>query len=304
MESWIAHLTDVQISQFFSANGPSQKECNYKAKLIKGGRIIPAPVQGGSSYTVIAGDYVVQFRAACAALDLEFLRYVEQAYAGFMPYHSDSGKLAELYIYTMDKIGGVSLYLARDSLYQSNCYRLRQTLKDFARFFASAWHNTPAAMPPLTGPLVPNHIDLLENNIHVDPNTGNLTGICDWADAEISPFGISLGAVENMLGIPTMDEKSGRTDHVYHTNHQELRDLFYDELYRAIGSVSSEDEKHIEEARLVGLFLANGWRYDEAWNRFPAREGEHGLQHLDTVLRATCDWYSWCADCPPMRTMV
>ena len=37
-------------------------------------------------------------------------------------------------------------------------------------------------------PMVPNHTDLLENNIHVDPNTGKLVGICDWSEVVVSPL--------------------------------------------------------------------------------------------------------------------
>ncbi len=48
-------------------------------------------------------------------------------------------------------------------------------------------------------PLVPNHIDLIEHNIHVDAYTGNLKGTCDWPCTEISPLGMSIGAVENLL---------------------------------------------------------------------------------------------------------
>jgi hypothetical protein len=139
--------------------------------------------------------------------------------------------------------------------------------------------------------LVPNHIDLLENNIHVDPSTGRLAGICDWAGTEISPFGMSLGAVENMLGIPKWDRESGRAHHVYHANHRELRDLFYDELYRAMGSVTDRDKERIEDARLVGLFLTNACVYDRAGNLRPTGEGDHGLQHLDAALQATCDGF-------------
>lgn len=120
----------------------------------------------------------------------------------------------------------------------------------------------------------------------MDADTGALTGICDWAEVEISPFGMSLGAVENILGIPTMDP-SGRNDHIYHTNHQELRDLLYNELYHAMGSTSDDDKKRIEDARLIGLFLTNGWRYDAAGNQLCAGEEDHGLHHLDAVLRAT-----------------
>lgn len=140
-------------------------------------------------------------------------------------------------------------------------------------------------------PLVPNHTDLLENNIRADPTTGKLTGICDWADTEISPFGMSLGGVENILGIPKWIKKSGRTDHVYHANHRELRELFYGELYGAMGEVSDGDKERVEEARLVGLFLSNAWRYDEDENQLPAGEDDHGLQYLDAVLRGTCDGY-------------
>ncbi|KAK3303083.1 uncharacterized protein B0T15DRAFT_486588 [Chaetomium strumarium] len=323
MESVIAALTASQISRFFSANGPE--------RIIEQ-PAIPAPVQGGTNYTVIAGEYVVQFRAPNAVLNLEFLGHVEKAYHCFMPCHSDSGTFGELFVYKMRNVGGVSLYLARDSLYRNGCFLLQQTVMDFTRFFASAWQKTPKAIPvsdrrllhckymtqhsqlsaglperfrPMLNrllprlqyitavewPLVPNHIDLLENNIHVDPSTGKLTGVCDWAGTEVSPFGMSLGAVENMLGIPKLDRESGRTDHVYHANHRELSDLFYDELYSAMGSVSDRDKECIEDAILVGLFLTNAWRYDGAGNQLPAGEEEHGLQHLDAVLRATSDGY-------------
>ncbi|RMJ09164.1 hypothetical protein CDV36_011198 [Fusarium kuroshium] len=110
--------------------------------------------------------------------------------------------------------------------------RLQQTVQDFARFFASAWINKPArTLEPPPGllseyfnildevspglpaqlqatlddvrqelprlfqssyPMVLQHDDLLENNIHVDEATGHITGIIDWADAKIAPFGVSL----------------------------------------------------------------------------------------------------------------
>lgn len=49
-------------------------------------------------------------------------------------------------------------------------------------------------------PLVPNHTDLLENNIHVNNEMDRIAGIWDWKDAAISPFGMSLGGLETMLG--------------------------------------------------------------------------------------------------------
>ncbi|KAK4141392.1 uncharacterized protein C8A04DRAFT_14139 [Dichotomopilus funicola] len=333
MDNSMARLRAYQISQFFSPDDrPTQQECDEFAEHATGQKSTPTLVQGGSSYTVVTGNFVIQFRAPNAGLDLEFLRHVEQAYQGFMPSHSDLGRFKGLWVYKMRNVGGVSFYLARDSLYANGCLLLLQTISDFARFFASPWHNTPKTTPlpdrhllltkyttqlshlssgfparfhPILNrliprlpdilsedwPLVSNHIDLLENNIHADPATGKLTGICDWADAEIRPFGMSLGGVENILGIPKWVKETGRTDHVYHANHRELRGLFYQELYEAMGDVLDRDRERVETARLVGLFLGNAWRYDGDGKQLPAGEEEHGLQYVDAVLRGTCDGY-------------
>lgn len=128
-------------------------------------------------------------------------------------------------------------------------------------------------------PLVPNHIDLLENNIHVDPNTGRLMGICDWKDTEVSPFGMSLGGLETMLGTD-----SWVRGWCYHANQQELRALFWETFWSAMGSVSEEQKERIEIARLVGLFLANGFQYDDDGNLVPASEGYHELRYLEAVV--------------------
>jgi hypothetical protein len=123
--------------------------------------------------------------------------------------------------------------------------------------------------------MVPNHIDLLENNIHVDLSTGRIMGICDWRDTEISPFGMSLGSLETMLGI-------ARTKGwCYLTNHKTLRDLFWDEFYKAMGT---EADNRIEVARLVGIFLANGWKYNDDGDKVPVWEGTYDLNYLDAVV--------------------
>lgn len=50
-------------------------------------------------------------------------------------------------------------------------------------------------------PMVLNHNDILEMNIHVDEETGHITGIADWADALVTPFGTSLGGLETILDV-------------------------------------------------------------------------------------------------------
>ncbi|KAF5017336.1 hypothetical protein F66182_10745 [Fusarium sp. NRRL 66182] len=321
MEAIMAHLSRQQISDFFSKTAPiTQQQCDQEAERITGGSVQPAPVQGGASYTVLADDgtLVVQFRAGRSALDLDLVGYIKQTYGSFVPRHDIAGRLGELHVYTMDNVGGVAMYLARERLHQHNCYLLRQTVQDFASFFASAWHNTPSSMPCpsrnslfsqyssqlselvqglpdrfrpsleyLTAqlprlfvedwPLVPNHNDLLENNIHVNPETGQIVGICDWRDTTIGPFGMSLGGLETMLGIRRM------RGWCYHLNQQELRDLFWVTFYNAIGKFSEELRDLIEVARLVGIFIENGFEGDGNGNRVPASEGNETLDYLGAV---------------------
>ncbi|KZT36565.1 hypothetical protein SISSUDRAFT_1114570 [Sistotremastrum suecicum HHB10207 ss-3] len=266
----ITSIQWYQISRFFEKNAPAtQEECNLEAINITGTKSVhPTSLQGGGSYTVLTSDEsrVVQFRSPGSALDMAFLGYIKRIYGRFVPHHESVGKLGELHVYTMHNVGGVSMYLALDALDQ-NCSLRRATVQDLAKFFASAWNNTPAEMPcpsrssPFekysdelsqlqaglperfrptvthlisvlpslledTWPLVPNHIDLLQNNIHVSKETGHITGICDWRDAVISPFGMSFVGLETMLGIDTAEYRWR-----YHSNHQELRDLFWETLY-------------------------------------------------------------------------
>lgn len=47
-------------------------------------------------------------------------------------------------------------------------------------------------------PMVVQHDDLLENNIHVDNDTGQITGIVDWQNAIIAPFGVTLSGLERL----------------------------------------------------------------------------------------------------------
>jgi hypothetical protein len=183
-------------------------------------------------------------------------------------------------------------------------------------FFASAWHATPpdtpfpsrtrllgqystqlaqlaeglparfrptldSLMKKLPGlfavdwPMVPNHTDLLENNIHVDTNSGALMGICDWRDAEVSPFGMSISGLDTMLGISTL------TGFRYHSIHEDLRASFWAAFGRVVGHV---DYERIDTARLIGIFMTNGWEYNDCGNMVPAPEGSHQVRHLDGVV--------------------
>ncbi|KAJ3564876.1 hypothetical protein NP233_g8003 [Leucocoprinus birnbaumii] len=299
------------ISRFFKNNAPTtQQQCDLKAEQYTGMFVYAAPVQGGDSYTVISSDEtcVVQSRAGYSALDIDFLKCVEQAYDGLTPRHQFVGNLGKLHVYTMGNVGGVAMYLARNKLNENDFSLLKHTVKDFARFFASPWSKTPSQMPcpsrasllsdysmelsqlqtglperfrptvdylismlpnllAANWPLVPNHTDLLENDVHVCKETGHIAGICDWMDTTIGPFGMSLGGLETMLGKRTMS-----WGWRYHPNQRKLRNLFWETFYEAMGGVSEEQKELIDAARLVGLFLANGFEWKMGLRYPPVKE--------------------------------
>ncbi|POR32003.1 Uncharacterized protein TPAR_07770 [Tolypocladium paradoxum] len=118
-------------------------------------------------------------------------------------------------------------------------------------------------------PMVLNHDDLLEMNIHVDNVTGGITGIVDWADAKIAPFGTSLGGLETVLGVQTSSCWH------FHPDHNLLRTHFWETFYEIIGYLPDSDRRAIEVGRLFGLFRTHGFdRRPEKENASPVEEGD------------------------------
>lgn len=77
----------------------------------------------------------------------------------------------------------------------------------------------------LDHPQVLNHADLLEMNIHVNPSTGAITGMVDWCDATVGPFGLSFWGLESLLGT------LGSDGWHFHARHLDLRRTFWNTLY-------------------------------------------------------------------------
>jgi hypothetical protein len=102
-------------------------------------------------------------------------------------------------------------------------------------------------------PVAIQHGDILENNIHVEEATGHITGVVDWPDAFVAPFGLSLGGVEILLGIQT------HNDWHFHPSHVALRQQFWDVFNSEIGHISELDSRSIEIARLMGLLQTHGF---------------------------------------------
>ncbi|KIH86874.1 hypothetical protein SPBR_08641 [Sporothrix brasiliensis 5110] len=227
---------------------------------------------------------------------MDLLRDIEQAYAGFAPRHQHHDDLAGgVIVYTMNNLGGACIFFTSayyntpDSMARPDRAQLFSTysslLHQLRRGLPRRFHSTLDALIPQvpilfdeSWPLVPHHVDLLENNIHVDKITGRMLGICDWRGAEVGPFGISLGGLETMLGVRTTSGDFWR----YHPNFEELEHLFWDRLFYYLGGergVSDVDKERIRVARLVGLFLANGFQ-----NGVAATEESEDLRFLGAVV--------------------
>lgn len=90
-------------------------------------------------------------------------------------------------------------------------------------------------------------------NILVDSTTGDITGIVDWAEARVLPFGFSLWALENILGY--MDGEGWH----YYDNRRELEDLFWQTFLEGASRTSKPDLQLIRAARMAGLFYRYGF---------------------------------------------
>lgn len=143
-------------------------------------------------------------------------------------------------------------------------------------------------------PMVLTHGDLCEMNFLVDENTGHLTGVIDWAEAEILPFGFNLWGVENLLGY--MDGNGWN----YFEGYEELRAVFWTVFYGAVGAEEEEGEgdgvlasevlrkqkqEIINVARRMGILFRYGFFWDEDLReKVPVQEGDSGMRYLDAFF--------------------
>ncbi|KAJ2906553.1 uncharacterized protein MKZ38_001196 [Zalerion maritima] len=175
MEGAIARLSRSQIEHFFFGHvgNATQQQCgDFAARILRVAaadvhRPTPGP-RRRASYAVMAARSgpVLEFRASGYTLDLELLSCVERAYG---PFQKNLRKKNDLKL--------LSAGLPN---------RFRQTVNHLIeqppRLFERDW------------PMVPNHADLRDNNIHVDAGTGRLMGVCDWGEHRVQPvWHVALG---------------------------------------------------------------------------------------------------------------
>lgn len=92
-------------------------------------------------------------------------------------------------------------------------------------------------------------------NLLIDPATGRLTGVVDWAEARVLPFGLALYGLENVLGY--MDGEGWH----YFEREAALREGFW-RVFREETGVGEEVMQGIEVVRMVGLFYRYGFVFD------------------------------------------
>jgi hypothetical protein len=99
-------------------------------------------------------------------------------------------------------------------------------------------------------PMVINHGGIVDDNIHITEGYGGITGIVDWREAQIGPFGLHFWGLETIFGHPRLCGLD------FHPKQKELRRLFWSTLEDIIGSEFKRFQKTVRLARKIGIFLA------------------------------------------------
>ncbi|TVY88280.1 hypothetical protein LAWI1_G005163, partial [Lachnellula willkommii] len=183
---------------------------------------------------------VIQFRPSPYRLDLTTTSLASSIHSTHAPNTSHRAVLCSsgLHVYSMSRIPGLSLRdaRARSPVLARSPQYLETLCTSLAAFLLHSWHSPPPPMPlgkigtslyprlqllatalpprfrPTARHLVDNassiaslpwvltHGDLVPGNIMLSPSSGRLTGLVDWAEAEVLPFGLCLYGLEEILG--------------------------------------------------------------------------------------------------------
>ncbi|KAL3419345.1 hypothetical protein PVAG01_09567 [Phlyctema vagabunda] len=274
--------------------------------------------QGYCSMTLSVGqNTIIQFRPACYRLELSITRCAEQTYGPFVPStrHIETLPGSELLVYRMSRIPGISYKTFRD-----NGASLEQRIRlceGFASFLAKAWHtrnsdnvpygkigisivsrlkcliaDLPARLQPnakrilrelhhIEGlPWVLSHGDIVASNIMVEPTSGELTGMVDWAEAEYLPFGVCIYGLEEILGQITPRGFEYEDEAI-------LREAFWGVLESKIPALKDRNLlRAVKLARDLGVLLWHGIAFDDGKIDRVVQEGKDmdEIHRLDAFL--------------------
>lgn len=119
-------------------------------------------------------------------------------------------------------------------------------------------------------------------NILVSHDTGYITGVVDWAEGTIQPFGFALYALESALG------NMGSDGWEYFNYTEDLRNEFWIEFSKLIGRPPEATMKAIHIARNAGIFIRYGLPFDSGFQgmvgvRDPKSDDQ--FRYLDALLK-------------------
>lgn len=120
-------------------------------------------------------------------------------------------------------------------------------------------------------------------NILVSPTTGHVTGIIDWAEAGVLPFGLALYGLENLLGY------MGPGGWSYFEIRDELEQRFWNQFWGCIADAKGppeESTRHtVKIARQVGVLIQYGFQWENGIVEKAVTEKDAGsLAYLDAFL--------------------
>jgi len=276
--------------------------------------------QGYCSLTLCVGSsLILQCRPPVYQLDMEILSSAKRVYGKLAPATTflKSVPPIDLSVYLMDRIPGIQFREYRLTN-QCNTEWLENLCKGFARFLAKGWRQPlpsstgqglvgsslearleamstglPLRFQPLCQnvvrhlnnikalPWVLTHGDILDTNIMVDPATGFLYGLVDWAEAEYLPFGVALVGLEEILGQMTAD------GFIYTTDAEHLRQTFHHELRTEIPDLCHPElQSTVSLARDLGVLLWHGIAFDDGLLNRVVQEGrdDSEIAKLDAFL--------------------
>jgi aminoglycoside/choline kinase family phosphotransferase len=133
-------------------------------------------------------------------------------------------------------------------------------------------------------PMVLLHRDFGICNIMVNEDSCHLVGVVDWAESEITPFGLNLYSIQQLISTAHLKDGWMRYGH-----YAVLEDAFWSTFSAEAGGLAQETVEIVKAARVMGLLLSRGFtsRLANMPEPVPVRDDEGGaynIRDLDGLL--------------------
>ncbi|KAM5450641.1 hypothetical protein MaudCBS49596_004172 [Microsporum audouinii] len=264
---------DAEIVLFFKEHAPTtRQQCDSLAISLLGEPIEGVPIQGQFSYTLLAGPEptIIQFRSIKSQLDLNITSLAKSIHGTLAAKTKASGVIGDnIFVYIIERLPeayiGVRFFAAswiqaqpRPEIQLQNEYdrKLEQLAKSMPPYLTEAIVFCRTQLGVLFGSdfrWALCHGDINEMNLLVDEKTRYLTGVVDWAEASVQPFGLSLWGLETLLGY------SDRDGWHYYSSSNALEGTFWTAFEDETNDISEDDKKIIDISRRVGMLLRYGF---------------------------------------------